>query len=166
MALTYEPIATTTASGSSNSITFNSISSAYTDLKLIVVGTTLSSAGSVRYQVNNDSGTNYSRTTIYGDGTTAASNTGTNQTYFDFNSQSFQTSTPKFNTLDFFSYAGTTNKTVLFTESGDLNGSGYVTLSVGLWRSTSAINSITIYTAAGQNFSSTSTFTLYGIKAA
>ena len=40
MAITYEPIATETASGSVSSITFSSISGTYTDLVIIVNGGT------------------------------------------------------------------------------------------------------------------------------
>ena len=66
------------------------------------------------------------------------------------------------NTLDVFSYAGSTNKTTLVTQSDDENGSGVVLRMAHLWRSTSAINEISLLV-----FSSTiaagSTATLYGI---
>jgi hypothetical protein len=43
MPATYEPIATTTLGGAAATITFSSISSAYTDLRIVLVGTTTAS---------------------------------------------------------------------------------------------------------------------------
>jgi hypothetical protein len=65
-------------------------------------------------------------------------------------------------TADLFSYAGSTFKTVLATNSQDYNGSGNVGRTVALWRSTSAISTILLYTNAG-NFNAGTTATLYGI---
>jgi hypothetical protein len=56
----------------------------------------------------------------------------------------------------------TTYKTALARTSED----GVAAAYVGLWRSTSAITSITIDKGSSDNFASGSTFTLYGIKAA
>jgi hypothetical protein len=75
MATTYEPIATNTLSSAVASVTFSSISSAYTDLVLVVNGTS-ASAGDFSLQVGNgsiDTGTNYSMTALYGNGSTATS---------------------------------------------------------------------------------------------
>mgnify|MGYP006301342273 FL=1 len=69
--------------------------------------------------------------------------------------------TPSLVTVDIFSYAGSTYKTCLCTESMDRNGVGTVNRRVGLWRSTSAINTITFSQA--DNWNVGSTFTLYGI---
>ena len=57
----------------------------------------------------------------------------------------------------------TTNKTTLARANKAPAGTD---ANVGLWRSTAAINSVTIFTASGANFSTGSTFTLYGIAAA
>ena len=67
-------------------------------------------------------------------------------------------------TLDIFSYTGSTNKTVLVTNSVDQNGSGQVGRVVGLWRNTAAITTITL--SDSSNFAIGTTATLYGIKAA
>ena len=62
-------------------------------------------------------------------------------------------------------YANTTTfKTVLSRSAADLNGSGNTTLTVGLYRSTAAISRIDVTQYVG--YSSTSTATLYGIRAA
>lgn len=166
MPATYEPIATTTLSSAAASITFSSIAATYTDLRLVL--TTLSSTANTQFvRVNNDSTTLYSLTALYGNGTSAASYAATSATRWDVASDVVGGSStiPFFIEMDFFSYAGSTNKTVLFRSSEDLNGSGVSMARVGLYRSTSAINRIDIARTAG-NFNTGTTATLYGIKAA
>jgi hypothetical protein len=51
----------------------------------------------------------------------------------------------------------------LLTGGTDNNGSGGVTRSVGLWRSTSAITSISLFIDGTTTFSTGTTATLYGI---
>jgi hypothetical protein len=165
MPVTYEPIATTTVSVQST-ITFSSIPSTYTDLKLVWVGT-VSLNGGVQVKLNSDAGGNYSLTLLSGDGSTAASvSSGSENKLYLAGYQAGTSSTvPTTATMDIFSYAGSTYKTCLVSYSGDLNGSGYVERSVQLWRSTSAVNSLTMFnTGSGRNL--TGTATLYGIKAA
>jgi hypothetical protein len=68
---TYEAIASTTLTATASSIDFTSISSTYTDLILVCY---LQDSGGASYiRVNNDSGSNYSRTIVYGSGGSAAS---------------------------------------------------------------------------------------------
>lgn len=162
---TYEPIATSTL-GTAGFFTFSSIPSTYTDLRLVLAGGGDAGTVGVRIQFNSDTGFNYSSTRINGDGTTATSGRGSTQDnmnsgQFDFGDAS---TTPGVFILDIFSYAGSTNKTALATISGDRNGAGNVGRYVGLWRSTSAINTIYIY--GGRNFAIGTRATLYGIKAA
>ena len=166
MASTYEPIATTTLGSAASSITFSSIPSTFTDLRLVLTATTAGS-GAIYGQFNGDTGSNYSSTSLEGRGSTANSQQISNRTKFELEGYWFASTstTPFMQTLDIFSYAGSTYKTVLTTASNDMNGSGEVLRTVALWRSTSAINSITI-TAGSPNFNSGTTATLYGIKAA
>jgi hypothetical protein len=165
MPQTYEPLATTTLGTAAASITFSSISAAYTDLRLVLTGT-VSTAGSPYMRYNSDTGSNYSFTFIRGSGTAAGSSRASNFTeqylfYYGY----MDTTVPTFATADIFSYAGSTFKTSLITASSDFNGSGAVERIVGLWRSTAAINRIDLYPTTG-NFSIGTTATLYGIKAA
>jgi hypothetical protein len=162
MPATYEPIATTTLGSAAATITFNSIGSGYTDLRLVIV-TTTSATDTIYLQYNGISTSTYSGTYIYGDGATASSARRTNVTgvYAGFGVVT-STTIPSMWTWDIFSYAGSTNKTSLSTISLDQNGSGSVTRSVGLWRSTSAITSITA-NVSGSNFNTGTTATLYGI---
>lgn len=156
---TYEPIATTTISGTGTT-TFSSIAASWTDLRLVFVGT-VATSGPLGIRFNGDTATNYSRTHLLGDGSAAASGRVTSQTSIQPTTSS-STTVPTLLTVDVFSYAGSTNKTALLSFSNDTNGAGVTESDVGLWRSTSAITSLTLF--AGSNISGTAT--LYGIKAA
>jgi len=162
MPTTYEPIATTTLGSATNTITFSTIAATYTDLRLTLVFTTSVGGANVFFRFNGDTGTNYSYTSLEGSGSAASSsrNTGANRLQTDTNSS---TTIPHFETVDVFSYAGSTNKTALMTAQEDDNGSGYVTRAVGLWRNTAAITSMTAF-CNGANFAIGTTATLYGIK--
>lgn len=59
MALTYEPIATTTISSPTSTITFSSIPSSYTDLVVVVTGKITGTTEDAYFRLNNDSGANY-----------------------------------------------------------------------------------------------------------
>jgi hypothetical protein len=67
--------------------------------------------------------------------------------------------------VDILEYANTNiNKTVRSLQGMDLNGSGWIYLQSGNWRSTSAVTSITLNRQYGSNFLTNSSFALYGIK--
>jgi hypothetical protein len=154
-------IATTTLSSATNTITFNSISGSYTDLRLVITATATSTSSSVNIRLNNDSGSNYSITRLYGNGSTASSDRFTNRTQIDSTLVGFLDTTPVLITLDILSYTGSTNKTVLLTQSEDNNGSGYVGRAVSLWRNTAVVTRIDIICT--QNMDAGTTATLYGI---
>lgn len=163
MASTYEPIATTTLGSAAATITLSSIPSTYTDLRIVIFHTANSDTRDY-LQFNSDTGTNYSRTILYGNGTSAATSRATSQSLMTVAPNSNTSTT--FTTYDVFNYASTSvYKTVLGTASLDANGSGWTCVGVNLWRSTSAINSITI-NGNGTNYSTGTMVTIYGIKAA
>jgi len=165
MATTYDKIATTTLGSATANITFSSIPATYTDLKLVFVGTGTTSVG-LYGRFNNDSGSNYSFTELFGQGSGAFSSRLSNLSYIDLESQSnLSTTIPSFKAIDIFSYAGSTFKTYLYTCQDDRNGSGNTVLQVGLYRSTSAINEIKLYVNSSTIAAGT-TATVYGIKAA
>lgn len=157
---TYTPIATQTISSAVANITFSSIASTYTDLYLVISGLGTSSAGQdVFMRYNSDSGSNYSVTGMYGSGSSAASFRTSNQAglrlgYNDNYSPMFR--------VNIMNYANaTTYKTMISRD----DAAGNVTeAAVGLWRSTAAINAVTIL--AGSGNLSAGTYTLYGIAAA
>lgn len=157
---TYTPIATATASGSSSTITFNSISGSYTDLILIAGLSGASADLDIRF--NNDSGSNYSYTRTFADSTGAYSDRGSNS------SAGFAITiggaNPGVQIVNIFNYSNTTTyKTITQYQN---NPGAYVGNYVGLWRSTAAINRIDIYAESSNNISANCVFTLYGITAA
>ena len=158
-------IATTTLGSAASTITFSSIPSTYTDLRLVLTGYNATTGNAWAMQYNADTATNYSFTQLNGSGTAAGSGrtTTTARIYIGDINLNNSNSVPGLATIDIFSYAGSTNKTALSTFSGDLNGSGNVFTYVSLWRSTSAINSIKLFNDAGANFAAGTTATLYGI---
>jgi hypothetical protein len=166
MAATYEPISTQTLGAAAGTITFSSIPATYTDLRFVLTGTCGTSGNIPKMTFNGITTTTYSRTDVWGVGSGAGgSTTGGTQTgiLLGVGSQWWST-TPSVNQLDVFSYAGSTNKTVLYSLNSDNNGSGQVDYGVGLWRSTAAITSVTF--TMPTNFQIGTTATLYGIKAA
>jgi len=161
MALTYEAISSQTLGTTAGTITLSSIPSTYTDLKLVMTASSASSAD-ILLNVNSDTATNYSVTYFYGNGTAGFSNGGTNQTRTQITALG-TSATPSFYTIDFYSYAGSTFKSYLFTSAEDKNGTGTIQNGVGMWRSTAAITSILLTCST---FAAGTTVTLYGIKAA
>jgi len=164
MTATYEPIATTTLGSTTANITFSTIPGTYTDLVLI---TNLKSTGSgwvgLCIQVNGDTGSNYSDTYIYGDGSAAGSIRDSNAAFT--NSGALSNSNFHGSIFQFMNYANTTTYKTWLCRSG-IGTEGWLKASVNLWRSTSAITSIKVYHSGGDNLASGSTATLYGIAAA
>jgi hypothetical protein len=165
---TYEPIATTTTTSASPAVTFSNISQNYTDLILIVsirANSTPTSFGTgVRF--NSDTGTNYSRTVAYGTGSATASFNSSNQSRIFFSAGS--TNANQFNVirLNIMNYSNSTTYKTVIARNDDM--SDVISMTAALWRSTSAITSVTItpYDDNSTGFATGSTFTLYGIKAA
>ena len=168
MAYTYEPIVTTTTTTASPAFTFSSISQNYTDLVLIMsvrANSTPTSYGT-NIRFNSDTGSNYSRTIMYGYGGGYAAQRATNQTRFDISSGT--TTANQFNIirLNVMNYSNSTTYKTLIGHNDDRADVASVTC--GLWRNTNAITSITItpYDSNATGFATGCTFTLYGIKSA
>ena len=164
MATTYEKIASTTLGSATSNITFSSIPATYTDLRIVWVYQSVSAGNYPYLQFNSDTAANYSYLTLYGDGSAAGSQKSSNNNgaYLVSNAAA-STSQWQMQTIDIFSYAGGTFKTLLNTYSGDTNGGGFVSNGVNLWRSTSAITSVKLLFDASGNIAAGSTATLYGI---
>jgi hypothetical protein len=160
MPITYDCIATTTLSSAQASVTFSSISGNYTDLVLIVCSTT--GTGTALLTANGDTGSNYSRTFMYGTGSSAVSGRTTNFASFPFTIGA-TAGTFSSTIVHLMDYSNTTTHKTFLTRGNDAADAAVAL--VGLWRNTNAISSITLTGSAG-NLSSGSTFNLYGIKAA
>lgn len=162
----FESIASATAAGGETSITFSSISGTYKHLQVRgLMQRNTTNATNLRYQFNSDTATNYVFHWLYGDGslTTSSGTTGVTS------AQSGEMPSNTSNILgafitDIIDYASTTKNKTIKTFSGyDKNGSGKAQLNSGLWLSTAAVTSVTLY-FGGDALAAGSTFALYGVK--
>jgi hypothetical protein len=161
---TYVALATQTLGTAASSVTFSSIPSGYTDLVLVsnVTGIGNISAGAISIRFNSDTATNYSATYLIGDGSSATSGRSSNDTRMIVASPTLNLgNNPFVNIIQIQNYSNTTTfKTVL---SRSNIAATQVAAIVGLYRSTSAITSITYESYNSQTMSIGSTFSLYGI---
>ena len=165
----YESISTVTVgSGGSSSISFSSIPSTYKHLQIRFIGkSTLSGTSGADFalQFNSDTASNYNGHQLYGDGSSAAAGVtdGTSSLYIGWIPRAGVTPFGGYVT-DILDYTNTNkNKTIRSLGGWDNNGAGFVIFRSGLWRSTSAVTSITIIQPSG-NIAEGSSFALYGIK--
>jgi hypothetical protein len=154
------------------SIDFTSIPATYTDL-LIKVSARCDQAGSVGddiyMQFNNDAGGNYSFKKLFGNGSTAGSNSGTsfrnNARVGRYTALSATASTFASNDIYIPNYAGSTQKSISADGSEENNSTTAVSvLDASIWTGTAAISSFKIFPLVTANFVQYSTATLYGIK--
>ncbi len=154
MAITYEPIATTTSSGGGN-ISFTSIPATYTDLFLSFVGDT----GGITYlRYNNDNGSNYSSNLFWGNGSTTVAARYSESWTFVIPPSSGNIVT------QLISIQNYSNSAVYKTSVSRAGfAQGLTSQGIQLWRNTAAINRVDL-TNSGTYGDFTAT--LYGIKAA
>ena len=161
----YESISTVTVgSGGTSSVSFTSIPSTFTHLQVRCTTLLSASDNDYRMQINGDTGSNYSRHYLLGDGSAAYAAGSANQDMFlvCYNAASYTNSTGSI--IDILDYANTNKyKTARILAGVDKNGGGYMFLLSGNWRNTAAITSLLIYPNAG-TFNQYSSFALYGIK--
>lgn len=167
MANTYTAIATQTLGSTATSVTFSSISGAYTDLVLVCSIKPSDTTGpSVLARFNSDTGNNYSCTVLYGNGTSALSSRRSATNYFRIFDEGLSTTATTTITTTITSIMNYANTTTYKTGISRGNTSDKtVEACVSLWRNTAAITSVEVLVAAG-GFASGSTFSLYGILAA
>ena len=157
----YESIATYTPTGTT-SVTFNSIPSTYKHLQIRAKISNVTSNIYYYTQFNGDTSASYARHGLYGDGSAAAAFGGanTNEIMVGYDGGFTQ---PMSVIVDIHDYASTSkNKTVQAISGNDQNGAGVIALLSGLWRNTSAINSVTVYNG-GNNYTTGTVISLYGI---
>lgn len=162
MASTYEKIATTTLGSAAATVTFSSISSAYTDLVIVATLKMNTVAEDPWMRFNGDSGSNYSVTTLWGNGTTAGSVRFSSQNQIRLNYATDPA--PAGGTyliVNIQNYSNTTTYKTALSKIG--LASDALDTVVGLWRNTSAINEVSFSLANSVSYGTGSTFTLYGI---
>lgn len=169
MAITYEPIATTTLNATQTTVTLSSIPNTYTDL--VIVCSPLGSAGNYdfRFRFNSDSGSNYSWGAFMFNADNSSNPYGTQGTNASaiITQTNISTGTDAFPIIiNVHNYANTS--VYKSTISRVARGNYATSQVVGMWRSTAAINSVSFSLIGGgsADLVANSTFTVYGIKAA
>jgi hypothetical protein len=162
MAKTYEPIATTTLGSNQTSVDFSSISSSYTDLILILEGTGTADLD-LCLRFNSDTGSNYSMTNLRGDGSSVYS---TRDTSRDRMAVGIITGTRTMARINIQNYSNTTTYKTALARTDSTNSTYGLMARVGLWRSTSAISTVTVLTNSTSGLGSGMVLSLYGVKAA
>jgi len=162
MPITYTPIATYTAASNQTSIAFTSLGT-YTDIVAVFDGLSTSSAGNTLSMVfNSDANSAYSATRIQGNGTSATSARSTSDPVVAIIGDSERTNA----IISIMNYGNaTTYKTSISRYNTMDTGDGRTGAYVQLRSSTTAVTTIT-FTIPSAQIATTSTITLYGIKAA
>ena len=171
----YESIATVSVgSGGISSIDFTSLSSyssTYKHLQIrAIVKTAFANAqDGLKIQMNGATGLSYNYHYLGGNGSTIYAGAGGSsaQTFMQSESVAGANNADVFGVmvLDILDAFNTSKNKVLRTIGGvDNNGAGVVEMWSGVYLSTSATDSIKIYSYNGSNISQYSHFALYGIK--
>ena len=174
--LAYESIANSVVTSSNTqSITFTSIPQTYKHLQIRGIGkwskTSAADVSNLIIRFNSDSSSNYARHSVGGVGTSSISggaNINASEGYIGYSPDSVSAFTNIFSgqIIDILDYSNTNkNKTIRTFGGFDSNSAsfGYIHFMGTLWRSTNAINSITLY-MDNLDFSIQSQYALYGIK--
>lgn len=175
MASTYTLIASNVLSGSAASVTFSSIPSTYMDLVLICSARTDSASAyrAMKLNFNNDTSALYSETFLYyTNGNPLATSRGSSGTTLGngggifVNSAANSASTFGYTQFYIPKYAGNTYKPVSTFTTNESTSVAQIQngIEAGLYRSTTAINRIDIAPLNVNNFVTSSSFYLYGIK--
>lgn len=159
-----EYIAGTTLTADQASVTFSNIPANYNDLMIVCnVDTTYTIAASASYflQFNGDTGTNYSTTWMVGNGSSAGSarNSSQSSLYVGEASGSSNIYAPMVIHVPLYSSSNLfKNALAAHAQPG-----AFVGTSIGLWRNTSAVTSISLFQGS-YNSVAGSTFSLWGVK--
>ena len=141
---TYIPLASITLASSSASVTFSGYDMTYTDLVIVCDA---KAGGQANYELtfNSDTTTNYSRTYMQGNGTSALSGR-TSSANFIRCDQGGNLETTFGNPIivSVMNYSNATTYKTVLCRSGGGSSAGGPGANVGLWRSTAAITSLNI----------------------
>jgi hypothetical protein len=168
----FESIATFTGNGSASTYTFSSIPGTYKALQIRMTAFAGGSSGGfyVGLRANGDSTSIYTTYYMTGNGTavSASQSASTTSIITDVNGGlglAAGANTPDVTVIDISDYASTSKRKTFGIFSGqEKNGTGGLSLTAGLFDSTSAITSLTLFNQGSQVFSSGTSIALYGIK--
>jgi len=168
---TFDLIQTVTVgSGGAASIAFTSIPQTYTDLQLLVSARS-NRTTDIRDEIHvrfNSNTSGYSARTLRGDGSTAASGTGSTATALTRMDMPSSTATANiFGFMNMYipNYTSANQKSTSTEVTMENNAvTSFTYMIAGLWANTAAITSITMTFEIGPSFVQYSTASLYGIK--
>ena len=160
-----------TSASTFGTYTFTNIPQTFQDLRIVMFARDTNTGGAIAGNYmgfNGDvSATNYSVTTLSGNGSSASSSRNTNAGTFVAGVMPTASATSGVyagQVIDILNYANTsTFKTMISRSAADVNGSGETRMTVGLWRNTAAVTSIIF--GANSGYAGGSSFALYGVKA-
>jgi hypothetical protein len=161
----YESIATVTVgSGGAANVEFTSIPATYTHLQLRYIFKHDSTETTTKIQLNSDTGNNYTRHRLTGDGSSVSAAAATSTSFIGSGSASGTANIFSAAVLDILDYTNTNKyKTLRLLTGFDTNGGGSIQLLSSLWMNTNAITSIKFFFDSG-NFNQYSQIALYGVK--
>ena len=165
MPSTYVKLASTTVgAGGASSISFTSIPQTYTDL-VVKLSTRTATGGVDNFNISfNGSTTSFTFRELTGNGSSAASSSGSLRITGLVNGSTMTASTFSNNDIYIPNYAGSNNKSFCADAVTENNLTlSYAQLWANLWSNTAAINQITFTCLGGANFAQYSTATLYGV---
>jgi hypothetical protein len=170
----YEQIATSFATGSSNTITFSSIPQTYKHLQIRIAarsGSTGTNETDLNLILNGDSSQIYARHFLLGNGSTVTSGATASTNFMiatTIPAASANASIFAGAIIDILDYSVTTKNKTVRSFSGTPGASGQAAIQValrsGFSSSTLAVTSLTLTSGGNGNLLSSSRFSLYGIK--
>jgi len=171
--LAYDLLETTTLTSSASSVTFSSLGSysdyAHLQIRAVIKTDRAGNLDNLIGRLNGDTGTNYSRHYLYGNGSSvgSASSTPVDRMYMgrlpgDRTAGSFSPTI-----IDILDFSSSAKNTTLRTLNGNLDGT-YATeiyFTGNAWFDTDPVTSIELY-GNSSNLDTGTRFSLYGIKGA
>jgi len=163
----FELISTAFGTGSSGVIEFTSIPQDYKHLQIRYTAKNTSTGANINLTMNGVTSGVYMRHTLRGTGAAVESTAGATSasSIIILNAVSESTTANAFaaGVMDILDYTSTTKNKTIRALHGVVDAVTRVTLSSGLYAQTTAVSSLTL-TAASNNFTSSSRFSLYGIR--
>jgi hypothetical protein len=162
----FELISTAFGTGSSGVIEFTSIPQDYKHLQIRYTAKNTSTTEDMTIRMNGITTAVYARHHVRGNGTIVSSNANTSQTSIDLlNAVSPNTTANAVaaGVIDILDYTNTSKNTTIRALYGLSDSVARMYLASGLYNQTTAVSSLT-FTALANNFTSSSRFSLYGIR--
>jgi hypothetical protein len=157
----YTALANVTLGSNTSTVTFTSISASYKDLVLVIEGrSSISENPTMRF--NADTGSNYPMVNMYGNGSTTTSATSNSAYFFIGYGVTFDSGNRSSAIINVMDYSATDkHKAILIRD----NNPGVATeAQAGRWANTAAVNSISCFFNFGANWTTGTTFALYGVS--